>query len=568
MIVRKFLRWGLLPLIVVGITACGGGSGGGEAEEEVVVLPTSCDSDPASIECQAGGSNEGGQTTDVVNLETIAIGATASGALAGGEAIIYRVPAGTEVILSALTGNPNLFLYSSEAVIEENLLCSANRPFAEDSCAAPDDVGDVYAHVFSREPSTYTIGVSADCSVGAVNQWVYRNMKDYYIYADRVPDVDPASYASPSELVRDLRFFELDPYTGVSDDAAGQQAFLEEGMTFGLGFTTRRDANNNPRVIFSYDDSPAGRAGIKRGDILVGLNNELWGEISNERFFQMLGTEDNPLPNSWQFIDGETGDPISVTLTQAQFRVNTVLHTGTYTNPSFDGRTGYIVFNEFLRISEAELDASINQILAAGATELILDLRYNPGGFTSIARKLASQIGGADLADNLLVRYEYNSKYTSQNFERNFVAESPVLNFDRVVVLTTGRTASSSELLINALSPYIDVVVMGQRTEGKAFISVANQYCGRSLSAMEAQGVNADGISVAGGIPPNCFAADDITRDFGGTADGIEGMLESALDYVVFGVCDAPVLTKQPTVFSSRLDVRPFTGAVEDFSPN
>lgn len=154
MIVRKLLWWGLLPLIVVGITACGGGSGGGEAEEEVIVVPTSCDSDPASIECQAGGSNEAGQTTDVVNLETIEIGTTAFGALAEGEAIIYRVPAGTEIILSALTGNPDLFLYSSEAVIEENLLCSANRPFAEDSCAAPDDVGDVFAHVFSREPSS------------------------------------------------------------------------------------------------------------------------------------------------------------------------------------------------------------------------------------------------------------------------------------------------------------------------------------------------------------------------------------------------------------------------------
>ena len=114
-------------------------------------------------------------------------------------------------------------------------------------------------------------------------------------------------------------------------------------------------------------------------------------------------------------------------------------------------------------------------------------------------------------------------------------------------------------------SPYIDVTVMGQRTSGKPFISVANEYCGQSLSAMEAQGVNQNGVTVAGGIAPNCFAADDVTRDFGGSADGIEGMLESALDYVVFGICDTnPVLSKQPSVLSSRISESPFTGAVLD----
>ena len=80
---------------------------------------------------------------------------------------------------------------------------------------------------------------------------------------------------------------------------------------------------------------------------------------------------------------------------------------------------------------------------------------------------------------------------------------------------------------------------------------------------MEAQGVNANGVSVAGGIPPTCFAADDYTRDFGVDDDGeVEGMLSSALDYMILGTCNAPVLTKQPAYVSSRINERPFVGAV------
>lgn len=553
---KRFLLPGLWLSIALVMAGCGSGGsgGGGEIDDPIVttetVTPTPTDTPPQQ------------EPTQSVEPEFIPAGGASAQFVAQGGEVLYRVPSGAQVTLTSLTGNADLFLFDNENL--DNLLCAAARPFAEDSCSATDSDGEVIAVVFGREVSGFDIGVSADCSVEAVNRWVYRNMKDYYLYADEVPDVDPASYASTADLMRDLRFNELDPFSGVSN-AAQRQAFLEEGASFGFGFNLQFDADLNTRVIFVYADSPAGRAGIKRGDILVGLNNELWNDISNDRLQELIGTQDNPLPNEWQFIDGETAEAKSVSLTQSEYRLNTVLHSSVWTNQSFDGATGYIVFNNFLRTSEAELDATINSILDRGATELVLDLRYNPGGFISIASKLASQIGGSDLAGNLLVRYEYNDKYTSQNDEILFEVESPILNFDRVVFLTTGRTASASELLISALSPYIDVTVMGQRTSGKPFISVANEYCGQSLSAMEAQGVNQNGVTVAGGIAPNCFAADDVTRDFGGSADGIEGMLESALDYVVFGICDTnPVLSKQPSVLSSRISESPFTGAVLD----
>ncbi len=553
---KQLVQVGIWPCLVsglvFGLVACGGSGGG-------TTVTTETDDGPVvTTESDTTGPQGGSDSVP----EVIDAGTTNSGSVAAGASVVYRVPSDAEITLSTTTGDADLYLYRNAELTNDNLLCASRRPFIEDTCTATDADGEMYAQVFGSEPSTYSINVSTDCSVEAVNEWVYRNMQDYYLYADRVPVVNPASYVTTTELIRDLRFTELDPYSGVRD-AGGQQAFFEEGVVFGFGFSLGRDDEGNLRVLYAYDDAPFGRAGIKRGDILLGLNNELWDEMSNERYFELVGDEDNPLPNSWQFIDGETGLSKSVNLTQREYRVNTVLHTGLYSNPSFDGKVGHIVFNDFLRISEDELDTAIRRLQEGGATELVMDLRYNPGGYTYIAEKLASQIGGADLAGSTLVRYEYNSKYSSENYQEDFVAESPVLDFDRVVFLTTDRTASSSELLINALSPYIDVTVMGGRTEGKAFISVANQFCGKSLNAMEAQGVNANGVSVAGGIPPTCFAADDYTRDFGVDDDGeVEGMLSSALDYMILGTCNAPVLTKQPAYVSSRINDRPFVGAV------
>jgi len=181
---------------------------------------------------------------------------------------------------------------------------------------------------------------------------------------------------------------------------------------------------------------------------------------------------------------------------------------------------------------------AIADLRDAGITELVLDLRYNGGGLISVANRLASQIAGPSVAGETLVSYEFNDEYTDVNFDFDAVNASPSLDLDRVLVLTTGQTASSSELVIN-----------GERTLGKPFISASRPFCGVSLNAMEAQGVNSNGVTVAGGIEADCFAADDVTRDYGSRSGSLEGMLASSLDFLLNGTCDAsPTFAKQPDV--------------------
>jgi hypothetical protein len=133
--------------------------------------------------------------------------------------------------------------------------------------------------------------------------------------------------------------------------------------------------------------------------------------------------------------------------------------------------------------------------------------------------------------------------------------------------LTTEDTASASELITNSLRPYIEVITIGGTTLGKPFGSVGRNFCGIVLNAMEIEYLNANGVSVAGGLPADCFAADDLTRNFGLQSGSVEGMLLGALEYLALGTCETA-----PTPLASRSQEKPLidetlqTGVVRESS--
>jgi len=309
-------------------------------------------------------------------VESLAAGQTRSGSVDIDTFDLYRVPSGAEVILTTESGDANLALYtSSEVFSPDTFLCFDGQAFIEDNCSATNPNGDVFAAVFADEASNYNIRISADCSVPAINDWVYRSMQDYYLFADNVPVVDPSEYSSPNALLSDIRFQELDPFSGVNPNQESREQLFAEGMTFGFGHSFRVDANGAARIASVYADSPFGRAGVKRGDISLGINDELWNDIDNDRFDELVGDDENPLAVTWQFIDGETGERKSPLIQAAEYRLNTVLFDTVYTNPSFDGATGYIVFNSFLRtLNELETAAQLNLFWICDTTEVVLPL--------------------------------------------------------------------------------------------------------------------------------------------------------------------------------------------------
>ena len=203
------------------------------------------------------------------NIQQLNVGNTISGSLIDGQQTLYRVPSGAEIVLISESGDADLFLTNSPVPASATLLCVSNDFFQEENCTASVDDGELYAVVIGRtDPTTYTLSATTDCSVPSINRWVYRNMLDYYLYADFVPEVDPESFDSTIELIRELRFNELDPFSNVQG-AIEQNEFSETGIDFGFGQRWLRDSQGNLRIARVYDDSPFGRAGIQRGDTIA-----------------------------------------------------------------------------------------------------------------------------------------------------------------------------------------------------------------------------------------------------------------------------------------------------------
>jgi len=233
-------------------------------------------------------------------------------------------------------------------------------------------------------------------------------------------------------------------------------------------------------------------------------------------------------------VDGQTRD---VDVTSGVYVQNTVPNTFVYTNGN--NKIGYIEFTRFLRPSEAALDNSLANLLNEQITDLVLDLRYNGGGFTYIARKLASQIAGPDFVGQTMYRNTFNEKYSSRNEIREFELQRLNLSLPRVIILTTGSTASSSEIVANSLKPYLDVVLIGSRTNGKPFTSSGRVNCGQVLNAMEITRTNSAGESVLGGLEPTCEVIDTYNHEQGSIDDSLIGGM---LTYVIDGVCPTAII--------------------------
>ncbi len=508
------------------LSGCGGNSSAVVDSSTPVVLP------------QVGENCDSAVGDDCANTGVTSIlaeDAPITASVADGESRVYSVPAGSQVVLSTISGNANLYLYPNQNFSNDNIVCTANSAYVDDICSADNAQ---YAIVFGREASAYSISATNDCSVPSQNRWVDRQMRDYYLFYKQVPTLNVNDFERPEDLIASLRVAEVDPFSNIRD-AAQQAELFAEGTSFGMGYRLRRDSNGLPRIARVYADSPMGRANVKRSDIIVSVNNIPWDDIDSTLYNDLLGTIDNPLPTIWVFRDSATNETRQIELTQSVYTINTVLHSQIITHPEYSGKIGYLVFERFLGPSESELDQALNSFLQNDVTDLILDLRYNGGGLTRIARKLISQIAGPDTDGELLIKYRNNDKYRQLDTERFFEPQQINLGLKRLVVITSNATASSSEIVINSLKPYIDVMTVGSGTAGKPYVSGARDFCGKSIFAMSAEGENARGVSVFGGIPADCTVFDDLSRDFGVIDGDIEGMVKSAAEYLVFGSCGA-----------------------------
>jgi C-terminal processing protease CtpA/Prc len=224
----------------------------------------------------------------------------------------------------------------------------------------------------------------------------------------------------------------------------------------------------------------------------------------------------------------------TVTVTGATYDLQPVAAHAVFTAP--DGRkVGYVSLKDFITQAEQPLEAAIGTIRAEGASDIIIDLRYNGGGRISTSVKLASLIAGKPHDGKVFVRLEYNPKVSFRNSEYKLAANAS--GFGRAIILTGSRTCSASELLVNGLQPFMEVVTVGGQTCGKPFGFQPVDSCGKTISAVNFESFNAlGGGRYYQGFTPGCSVKENFAGRLG---DPQETLTAAALNRLHTGQCAA-----------------------------
>jgi len=294
-----------------------------------------------------------------------------------------------------------------------------------------------------------------------INQQIYGLMKYWYLWNDEIPEVDPDNYSSPQALLEAVTFKPIDKWSFITSWQAFEQLF-RQGSFSGFGMGLAFDSNSNLRITFTYSDSPAGIAGLDRGDIIKKINNQTVEALDQQdKLNEVLSNEE-----TLQFeVEKLGGQLVDVSVTKGNVNINTVL----YNDVIVEGERniGYLVFNNFIDKSKDELLTVFGDFKAKGVNELVLDLRYNGGGTLGSTDTLASLIHQPANQGELFLEIAYNEDRSDENEPIFFRNLSQSIDVDRLYVITTGSSASASEAIINGLRPYINVTTIGTTTSGK-----------------------------------------------------------------------------------------------------
>jgi len=356
-----------------------------------------------------------------------------------------------------------------------------------------------------------------------VNEYIYKLMKDMYFYDDKVPTKASMSmYESPSEALDALTYKTLDVWSYV-ENVKTMEDFYQNNVAVAYGFNLVRDASGNIVICNIAKNSPAQIAGLTRGCKLNTINGFKLTEIKS--FADIYpSSAGETLSLNVTYINGTSGN---VQLTAGQISTETVPLYKIITAPD-NTKFGYIFINNFVQSTPAKIDEAFASFASMGATNLIVDLRYNGGGMVDAAAYLANMVVPASVNQKKMFDFIYNPANTKYN-QSIYFNKTNTLSFNRVFILTTGNTASASELFLNVLKPYIDVVQIGETSYGKPVGMNTFTYGDYAIVPITFATVNANNEGYYyGGIDPKIAVNEDFSKPLG---DASEPFIAAALNY-------------------------------------
>lgn len=353
--------------------------------------------------------------------------------------------------------------------------------------------------------------------VPRMNDFTERKMKSVYLWADRVSSRKVSLELPPIEFFNKLVYHEEDPWSYIDNNNSGTGANIEgydDQFGYDLQFYSGLD-QLFAQVCYVYPNTPAARAGLKRGDIILKNNGEY-----------LTYSNLNEL-NTAEHVEIELAEIVENTLFLRDHKIK-LRATKTDVNPVlldtvlnyYGHKIGYLHYTEFADNQENSLKTlsiTTDNLKQAGIQSLILDLRYNQGGYLTAARHLCSLIAPQSVIENesLLISKHWNEEYQKkyagsknmleERFDKGVAAHN--LNLQHLYVITSQRTASASELVISGLKPYLkSITLIGSTTRGKYVASTAFQPNDNELHNWVLHPIvfaykNAGNESVKGGLP-------------------------------------------------------------------
>lgn len=387
--------------------------------------------------------------------------------------------------------------------------------------------------------------------------------RDIYLWYNQIPSTFNArSYADPDKIMQAIRPYSTEPgFTAPVDRfsfAIKQVDWnnLSSGNSddFGLGifFLSSTDL----RVKSVERESAAGKAGIRRGWQIIKINGSTSITTSTADINFIVAAVFNSTHTTFTFLkpDGTTKD---IALDAIGYNTHPVVLDSVYSIST--KKIGYMVFSSFLGDTteiKNEFNRVFNRFATAGVNDVVIDLRYNGGGYVSVAQTLSNYLSPASASGSLMMTQKYNDKYSQYNSSANFKKAGSV-SLPRVIFIVSSSSASASELVINNLKPVMDVKLVGRNnTYGKpvAFfpIPVGDWY----IFPVSIRSTNQIGSgNYFNGFIPDAIVPDGLDKDWGDVA---ESDLASAIKYITTGsfrLASERTYQEEPQVTNGNLNL-------------
>lgn len=395
---------------------------------------------------------------------------------------------------------------------------------------------------------------SGACADTREKRFVLDTAREWYLFDDLLPaDVGVADFASAEVLLDALtaearnqgkdRFFSY-LTTRQQDDA-----IFQAGQFVGFGFRTRIEGD---RLWLTdvYEGSPAEDGGLARGVEITEIDDGT-GFVpvaavlaADPELESAFGPADEGVARGLRFVLPGGGAAEAV-ITKRIVEITPLAQGGPAVlalpaNPTVP--VGYLSLRSFISTAEQPLRDAYAAFRAQGIEYFVVDLRYNGGGLVSVAELIGDLNGAARTGSDVYLEMRFNDRKSGGNdVVRRFQPRAESVAPVRIAFITTGLTASASEIVINSLAPWAEVAIVGDDTLGKPVGQSAFDLsgCDLRLRLIAFQFTNADGQGdyyegLAATLPFACRAEDDLGHAPG---DPAETATAEALAWLGSGAC-------------------------------